>query len=99
MKNFEKWWSEEGSAMLPTKDEDTEEFVKRIATFPPALIKPCILAGSRESDIVLDPFMGSGTTAQVALQHNRKYLGCELNQSYASLQQKRIGSATTLFNQ
>lgn len=69
------------------------------ATFPPDLIEPCILAGSRESDIVLDPFMGSGTTAQVSLQHNRKYLGCELNQSYASLQQKRIESATTLFNQ
>ena len=60
------------------------------ATFPPALIEPCILAGSRPGDIVLDPFMGSGTTAAVALQHGRKFLGCELNEDYAALQQERI---------
>lgn len=63
------------------------------ATFPPALIEPCILAGSRPGDIVLDPFMGSGTTAQVALQHGRKYLGCELNPEYSPLQQERIAKA------
>ncbi len=60
------------------------------ATFPPALIKPCILAGSRPDDIVLDPFMGSGTTAQVALQHDRQYLGCELNSAFGALQKERI---------
>lgn len=60
------------------------------ATFPPALIEPCILAGSRPGDIVLDPFMGSGTTAQVALQHGRQYLGCELNPDYEPLQEQRI---------
>jgi DNA modification methylase len=60
------------------------------ATFPPALIEPCILAGSRANDIVLDPFIGSGTTAQVALQHGRKYLGCELNQDYEKLQNERL---------
>jgi len=64
------------------------------ATFPPALIEPCILAGSRPGDIVLDPFMGSGTTAAVALQHGRQYLGCELNPEYGPLQQERIGKAT-----
>ena len=63
------------------------------ATFPPALIEPCILAGSRPGDIVLDPFMGSGTTAQVALQHKRQYLGCELNPKYAELQNERINGA------
>ena len=63
------------------------------ATFPPSLIEPCILAGSRTEDIVLDPFMGSGTTAQVALQHGRRYLGCELNESYKELQAERIKSA------
>ncbi len=62
------------------------------ATFPPALIEPCILAGSRPGDIVLDPFMGSGTTAQVAVQHRRRYLGCELNPQYEKLQAKRIAS-------
>lgn len=60
------------------------------ATFPPALIEPCILAGSRPGDIVLDPFMGSGTTAQVALQNGRRYMGCELNAEYGALQQERI---------
>jgi DNA modification methylase len=68
------------------------------ATFPPALIEPCILAGSRPGDIVLDPFMGSGTTAAVALQHGRQYLGCELNPEYKPLQQQRIEEERTLFN-
>lgn len=63
------------------------------ATFPPALIEPCILATSRPGDIVLDPFMGSGTTAQVALQHARQYMGCELNPEYKVLQDQRIQSA------
>ena len=70
------------------------------ATFPTALIEPCILAGSRQNDIVLDPFMGSGTTAQVALQHDRKYLGCELNPAYGALQKERIdGSVLPLFKE
>lgn len=60
------------------------------ATFPPALIEPCILAGSRPGDIVLDPFMGSGTTAQVSIQHGRQYLGCELNPDYEPLQRQRM---------
>jgi DNA modification methylase len=66
------------------------------ATFPPDLIEPCILAGSRPGDIVLDPFMGSGTTAQVALQHGRAYLGCELNQDYKALQDQRIAEITNV---
>lgn len=63
------------------------------AVFPEELIKPCILAGSRVGDVVLDPFMGSGTTAQVALQLGRKYLGCELNPSYKDLQDKRVAQS------
>lgn len=63
------------------------------ATFPPALIEPCVLAGSRPGDVVLDPFMGSGTTAAVAIEHGRQYLGCELNPGYAGLQAGRIHSA------
>lgn len=68
------------------------------ATFPPALIEPCILAGSRPGDIVLDPFMGSGTTAAVALQHGRRYLGCELNPEYGRLQDERIRGASRWTN-
>lgn len=60
------------------------------AVFPEELIEPCILAGSRIGDIVFDPFMGSGTTAQVAQQLGRKYLGCELNPDYKPLQDKRV---------
>ncbi len=59
------------------------------AVFPAALIEPCILAGSRPGDLVLDPFMGSGTTAQVAQQLGRQWIGCELNTEYAPLQQAR----------
>jgi len=60
------------------------------ATFPPALIEPCVLSGSRPGDIVLDPFMGSGTTAVVAVQHGRQYIGCEINPEYQPLQQSRL---------
>ena len=63
------------------------------ATFPEKLIEPCILAVSRPGDIVLDPFMGSGTTAAVAIQHGRQYLGCELNAEYGALQAERIDKA------
>jgi len=59
------------------------------ATFPPDLITPCILAGSREGDIVLDPFSGSGTTGQVAIQYRRRYAGLELNWDYIGLQRQR----------
>lgn len=60
------------------------------ATFPEALIEPCILAGAPPGGIVLDPFMGSGTTAAVAKKHGRQYLGCELNLDYGVLQQERL---------
>lgn len=61
------------------------------ATFPPDLIEPCILAGSRVGDIVLDPFNGSGTTGAVAIKHHRSYIGCELNPEYITLTNKRLG--------
>jgi DNA modification methylase len=60
------------------------------ATFPPDLIEPCILAGSKVGDTVLDPFSGSGTTGAVALKHGRKYIGCELNPDYIELAHRRI---------
>jgi DNA modification methylase len=63
------------------------------AVFPPALIEPCILAGSRPGDVVLDPFMGSGTTAQVAQALGRQWIGCEINKEYAPLQHARTVQA------
>ena len=59
------------------------------ATFPPALIEPCILAGSRSGDTVLDCFFGSGTTGEVAENLGRNWIGCEINDQYAPLQQAR----------
>ena len=59
------------------------------ATFPPALIEPCILAGSRSGDTVLDCFFGSGTTGEVAGNLGRNWIGCEINDEYAPLQQAR----------
>ena len=55
------------------------------ATFPPALIEPCILAGSKPGDVVLDPFGGSGTTALVARSHGRRSIYIDLNPEYAAL--------------
>jgi DNA modification methylase len=60
------------------------------AVYPPALIEPCVLAGSREGDIVLDPFFGSGTTGLVAIKHRREFIGIELNEEYIRLAEKRL---------
>ena len=60
------------------------------AVFPPALIEPCILAGCPEGGVVLDPFMGSGTTGMVAAMHQRNFIGFELNPEYCKMAEKRI---------
>lgn len=67
------------------------------ATFPEEVPTRCILAGSRRGDLVLDPFTGSGTTGQVAIQLGRSFIGIELNPTYAQLARQRIGSAAPLF--
>jgi site-specific DNA-methyltransferase (cytosine-N4-specific) len=70
---------------IPTQSFDGAHF----ATFPEALVEPCILAGSRPGDIVFDPFMGSGTVASVAQRLGRRWLGAELNPDYIALQAER----------
>lgn len=60
------------------------------ATFPPKLIEPCVLAGSKPGDVVLDPFGGSGTTAMVATEHQRRSVLIELNPEYVEIQKKRL---------
>jgi len=60
------------------------------AVFPPDLIEPCIKAGSERGDIILDPFIGSGTTAMVSKQLGRDYIGCELHEEYGKLIQDRL---------
>lgn len=64
------------------------------ATYPEELPKRCILAGSREGDVVLDPFGGSGTTGAVAKQLGRKFVLIELNPEYVGLIEKRLASVT-----
>ena len=64
------------------------------ATFPDTLIEPCVLAGCPECGIILDPFMGSGTTGLVARRHNRNYVGIELNPDYVQIAENRISSVS-----
>ena len=67
-----------------------EVIIDHFATFPPALIEPCILAGSRPGDIVLDPFMGSGTTGAACCIEGRQFIGCEIDEQYAAIARARI---------
>ncbi len=93
-KGHERWQTDSAGSYVrnrrsvwsvPTKPYSEAHF----ATFPPALIEPCILAGSRPGDTVLDPFGGSGTTAQVANKFGRKAALIELNPKYCELAMKR----------
>lgn len=68
------------------------------ATFPPKLIEPCILAGSRMGDVVLDPFGGAGTTGMVAAKLGRNYLLLELNPDYCRMAEERIARETAQLN-
>jgi DNA modification methylase len=61
------------------------------AVFPETLVEPCILAGSKFTDTVLDPFSGSGTTGAVSVRHGRNFIGLELNPEYIKLAHERIG--------
>lgn len=65
------------------------------ATFPEKLIEPMILAGCSRGGVVLDPFMGAGTTAVVAKKFGRKYLGIELNPEYITIAEKRLANIET----
>ena len=60
------------------------------AAFPPKLAEICMITGCPKGGIILDPFIGSGTVGLIALLHNRKYIGIELNEEYVDLARKRI---------
>ena len=76
---------------IPTKPIKDAHF----ATFPEALVEPCILAGSKVGGVVLDPFFGSGTTGRVAIKHGRGYIGVELNPEYVEIEKKRLDNVQT----
>ena len=92
----ERWIFKDGEAVrnkrsvwtIPTQPFSEAHF----ATFPKDLIRPCIRAGCPANGIVIDPFMGSGTTACVCIEENRNYLGIELNHKYIKIAENRIGS-------
>ena len=69
------------------------------ATFPEELVTPMLLAGCPKDGVVLDPFMGSGTTGAVAILNKRHYIGCELNKAYIEMANKRIADAVKIANQ
>lgn len=71
---------------------NTEPFPEaHFATFPRALVTPCVLAGSRAGEVVLDPFFGSGTVGEVCLALERRFVGIELNAEYAEIARRRMG--------
>ena len=72
-------------------DINTEPYLgAHFATFPKALVKPCILAGSKPGDIILDPFLGSGTVCAESLKFGRLSTGIELNLDYINLIEQRL---------
>jgi DNA modification methylase len=60
------------------------------ATFPPALVEPCVSLGTKTDDLVLDPFVGAGTTGLVALNMKRRFVGIELNPEYLRIAERRL---------
>ena len=102
MRNVKKDWltvvSEMGRNMRTVWNIGTVGIKEaHFATFPEELVRRCILAGCPENGIVLDPFLGSGTTLKVAKKLNRNGIGIELNQEYIQIAKKRIGN--DLFNE
>lgn len=67
-----------------------DKIVKHPAVFPEQLAEDCILSWSKENDLILDPFMGSGTTAKMAMMNHRNFIGFELNEEYYNGILKRI---------
>lgn len=67
------------------------------AAFPEALVEPCVLAGSKRGDLVLDPFAGSGTVGLVADRLGRDFVGVELNPEYAAMAERRLHGDSPLF--
>ena len=78
---------------VPTKGYKEAHF----ATYPTALIEPCVLAGCPKDGVVLDPFAGSGTTGIVAANHGRNSVLLELNKEYIEIAEKRINDAVGMF--
>lgn len=96
----ERVWGKEGTAnrrsvwSVATNSFNDAHF----ATFPEEIPATCIKAGSKEGDIILDPFMGAGTTALVAKKLNRHFVGFELNPEYIQIADKRMERELGMFH-
>lgn len=98
------WFFESFEGLVGDESDEPLAFVvntrpfagAHFAVFPELLVEPCILAGSKEGDTVLDPFTGSGTTGAVSVRLQRNFVGCELNPAYVELARKRIGDVAPL---
>lgn len=70
---------------------------KHFATFPEELIRDMVLAGCKVGGVILDPFMGTGTTAKVALEFGRQYVGYEINQDFFKYINQKIQTQQDIF--
>ena len=94
--NYEALRGPNGRNVRTVWDIHTQPYKEaHFATFPPALVEPCIALGSREGDFVLDPFFGSGTNGVVVAQMQRRFAGIELNPDYVDLAERRLIGAVT----
>jgi DNA modification methylase len=92
------WGSEAGANLRTVWTVPTHAYSEaHFATFPPKLIEPCVLAGTKEGDLILDPFTGAGTTGLVATRKGRRFIGTELNPDYANMARNRIVNDAPLF--
>ncbi len=80
-------WNINEGYMLSTKDKIA---FKHPAIFPESLVRDHLLSWSNEGDVVLDPFVGSGTTCKIAKQLNRKYIGIDISQEYIDIAKERL---------
>jgi len=88
-------WDEEDSQVIlqfPPPGNDEKKFGKHPTQKPLRLIERLVMAASNESDLVLDPFLGSGTTALAAMKLGRKCVGCELDEAYVALSVKKVST-------
>ena len=106
MTKSEKYFFDQAAILEPMKNSDgwknkrsvwdinTEPFPDaHFAVFPRALVRPCILAGSKPGDIVFDPFFGSGTVGEVCKELSRRTVGIEMKPDYVNIANKRLGKA------
>ena len=94
----ETWGNPNGRNKRSVWTVTTQPYAEaHFATFPPALIEPCIKAGCTKGGTVLDPFFGSGTTGLVADRLGRDCIGIELNPEYAALAERRIKGDAPMF--